>query len=81
MAKAPLRQVKCPADISRFRTATWIWRSYRSIYAVLSANHSKKTVVNMRLDIELVCWIDPAAKRQGPKITWLSVAAARMLDG
>ena len=42
---------------------------------------AKKTVVNMRLDTELLRWIDAAAKRQGiTRTAWLSVAAARMLD-
>jgi hypothetical protein len=42
---------------------------------------TKKTVVNMRLDTELLRRIDLAAKRQGiTRTAWLSVAAARMLD-
>lgn len=41
----------------------------------------QKTVVNMRLDTDLLRLIDAAAKRQGiTRTAWLSVTAARMLD-
>ncbi|MGE3916063.1 MAG: hypothetical protein AB7F78_10230 [Hyphomicrobiaceae bacterium] len=41
-----------------------------------------KSVVNMRMDNDLLARIDAAAKRMGiGRTAWLHVAANRMLDG
>jgi hypothetical protein len=64
------------------RAAEFISRAGTDRRSPATDETAKKTVVNMRLDAELLRRIDVAARRQGiTRTAWLSAAAARMLEG